>query len=131
MGTNFFAILWFLEIMESYFSFCFLVYLSYPLFLNSNILNCCYLAKFTLAKLFKVLSSAKSCIVEIFWYCLCAKVNGRDEMKFLSSLWMLKRSNGTKYSRVDQVNFFKGCLPQNLPGPLLNTLSQILFLWYT
>ena len=35
--------------------------------------------------------------------------------------------NGTKYSRVDQVKFFKGCLRQILLGPLLNTLSQISF----
>ena len=57
--------------------------------------------------------------------------------------------NGTKYSRVDQVKscgrqplknlkgydllkqtislkFFKGCLPQILLGPLLNTFSQII-----
>ena len=57
-------------------------------------------------------------------------------------------SNGTEYSRLDQVRFvedslqkiwrdmvclsrrypfkfFKGCLPQVLLGPLLNTLSQI------
>ena len=29
--------------------------------------------------------------------------------------------NGTKYSRMDQVKFFKGYLPQ----PFLNTLSQM------
>ena len=27
---------------------------------------------------------------------------------------------------MDQVKFFKGCLPQNLFGPFLNTLSQII-----
>ena len=32
---------------------------------------------------------------------------------------------GTKYSRVEQVKFFKSCLPQILLGPLLNTLSHI------
>ena len=32
----------------------------------------------------------------------------------------------TKYSRVDQVNF-KGCLPQILLGPFLNTLSHMTF----
>ena len=30
-----------------------------------------------------------------------------------------------KYSRMDQVKFFKGCLPQILLGPILNTLPQI------
>ena len=28
---------------------------------------------------------------------------------------------GIKYSRVDQLKFFKGCLPQIFLGPLLNT----------
>ena len=31
----------------------------------------------------------------------------------------------TKYSRMDQVKFFKGCLLQILLGPFLNTLSHI------
>ena len=35
-------------------------------------------------------------------------------------------SNGTKLSRMHQVNFFKRCLPQILLGPLLNTLCQIM-----
>ena len=30
------------------------------------------------------------------------------------------------YSRMDQVKFFKGCLPQFLLGPFLNTLTQII-----
>ena len=32
------------------------------------------------------------------------------------------------YSRMDQVKAFKGCLPQILLGPLLNTLSLTLVL---
>ena len=32
---------------------------------------------------------------------------------------------GTKYSRMDQVKFFKGCPPQILIGPFLNTLSHL------
>ena len=32
---------------------------------------------------------------------------------------------GTKYSRVDQVKFFKGFLPQVLLGQLLNSLSHM------
>ena len=32
----------------------------------------------------------------------------------------------TKYSRMDQVKFFKVCLPQILLGPFLNTLTHIL-----
>ena len=31
----------------------------------------------------------------------------------------------TKYSTMDQVKFFKGCLPQILLGPFLNTLTDI------
>ena len=34
--------------------------------------------------------------------------------------------NGTKYSTMDQVNFFKSCLPQILLRPVLNTLSQMI-----
>ena len=34
-------------------------------------------------------------------------------------------SSRTKYSRMDQVKFFKGCLPQILLGPFLNTLSHL------
>ena len=30
-----------------------------------------------------------------------------------------------KPSRMDQVKFFKGCLPQILLGPFLNTLSHM------
>ena len=32
---------------------------------------------------------------------------------------------GTKYSRMDQVKFLKGCLPQVLLGPFLDTLSHL------
>ena len=34
---------------------------------------------------------------------------------------------GTKYSRMDQVKFFKGCFPQILLGRFLNTVSHIFF----
>ena len=34
-------------------------------------------------------------------------------------------ASGTKYSRVDQIKFYKGCLSHNLLGPLLNTLSHM------
>ena len=34
--------------------------------------------------------------------------------------------NKTIYSRMDQVNFFTGCVPKILFGPFLNTLTQIL-----
>ena len=43
----------------------------------------------------------------------------------------VKRSSityGSKHQRIDQVKFFKGCLPQNLLGPFLNTLSHLFFL---
>ena len=32
---------------------------------------------------------------------------------------------GTKYSRMDQVKFSKGCLPQIIHGPFLNTSSHM------
>ena len=34
--------------------------------------------------------------------------------------------SGTKYSRMDQVKFFKVCLPQISLGPFLNTLPYLL-----
>ena len=34
-------------------------------------------------------------------------------------------TNGKKYSRMDQVKLFKGCLPQIFLGPFLGTLSKI------
>ena len=37
----------------------------------------------------------------------------------------LNASYGAKYSRMDQVKSFKGCLPQILLGPFLNTLSHM------
>ena len=62
-----------------------------------------------------------------------------------SVIWQILNTIGTKYSRVDQVKicgrqplkklrgygllkltiFFKGCLPQILLGPILNTWSQM------
>ena len=33
---------------------------------------------------------------------------------------------GTRYSRIDQVKFFKGCLPQMLLGPFLDILFHLL-----
>ena len=33
-------------------------------------------------------------------------------------------SNGLRYSRMDRVKFFNGCLPQIFLGPFLNTLTQ-------
>ena len=41
---------------------------------------------------------------------------------------LLRISNVTKYSRMDQVKFFNGCLPQILLGPFVYTLSQMLTL---
>ena len=32
---------------------------------------------------------------------------------------------GTKYSKMDQVKFFKRCLPQILLGPFSNTLTRL------
>ena len=37
----------------------------------------------------------------------------------------ISTTGGTKYSKMDQVKFFKGCLPQISFGSFLNTLSQM------
>ena len=39
------------------------------------------------------------------------------------SLLLMSESYGSRYSRMDRVKFFKGCLPQILVGPFLNTLT--------
>ena len=46
-----------------------------------------------------------------------------------NSIWRVSwASYGTKYSRMDQV-IFKGCIPQILLGPFLNTLSHVVDLY--
>ena len=37
-------------------------------------------------------------------------------------IFLYERIYGATYSRIDQVKLFKGCLPQILVGPFLNTL---------
>ena len=57
--------------------------------------------------------------------------------KIIDFWWNIKQTfegelyliNESKYSRLDQVNFFKGCLPQILLSPFLNTLSQMFFMF--
>ena len=40
--------------------------------------------------------------------------------------WIPRRQiYGSSYSRIDQARFFKGCLPQMLLGPFLNTLTHM------
>ena len=47
---------------------------------------------------------------------------------FFSEFWHVARNPyGTKYSIMDLVKSFKGCLPQILLGLFLNTLSHIKF----
>ena len=43
------------------------------------------------------------------------------EKKLLEMVSQINETYGTKYSRMDQVNFFQGCLPQILRGPFLTT----------
>ena len=43
---------------------------------------------------------------------------------FLICSWCV--SHGTKYSRMDQVKFFEGWLPQISPCPFLNTLTHVI-----
>ena len=47
----------------------------------------------------------------------------REVNRKVDAAWFL--IFGTKYSRMDQVKFFKGFLPQISPGPFLNTLSHL------
>ena len=52
-------------------------------------------------------------------------LNDKDIPNVLS--WKLRKEIiESKYSKMDQVKFFKGCLPQILLGPFLKTLSQLL-----
>ena len=66
--------------------------------------------------------------------------NARKVLRLIKISWLTQESLGTKYLRIDQVKFvednlwsamlclklFKGCLPQNLLGSFLNTLSHLL-----
>ena len=49
----------------------------------------------------------------------------------LTDTWGRCRINEIKYSRKDQVKFFKGCFPQFLLDPFLNTLAQIAWRLHT
>ena len=53
----------------------------------------------------------------------------RDLPKTISTDFklILKGVFGAKCSRTDKENVFKGCLPQILLGPFLNTLSHLIF----
>ena len=59
--------------------------------------------------------------------------SGKEKEKFLKNENKCKilvtetATYGTKYSRMDEVKFFKGCLSQILRGPFLNTLPHIIF----
>ena len=44
---------------------------------------------------------------------------------FQLSCKVLRKLFGTRYSRMDQPKFFKGCFPQILLGPFLNTLFHL------
>ena len=55
----------------------------------------------------------------------------QNEGRWFSSSFQHSRikaylKNGSMYSRMEQVKFFKACLPQILQGPFLNILSQII-----
>ena len=39
----------------------------------------------------------------------------------------LQTTHGSRYSRMNQVKYFKGCIPQILLAPFLNTLIHIYF----
>ena len=49
--------------------------------------------------------------------------NGKLIHLFTTSSWLT--TFGIKCSRMDQLKSFKGCLPQILLGPFLNTLSYL------
>ena len=48
---------------------------------------------------------------------LCGILGLKEESNLISFV--------TEYSRMDQVDFFKGCLSQILLGPFLNTLTHL------
>ena len=65
----------------------------------------------------------KPCI----WHNFMFSLNPANHTRYF---WDIKvcyepRTYGAKYSRIDQVKFIKGRLPQILLGPFLNTLSYI------
>ena len=49
----------------------------------------------------------------------------RDTLNLDPADAKITATTGTKDSRMDQLKFFKDCLPQILLGPFLNTLSQL------
>ena len=53
------------------------------------------------------------------------KIKNLNFLKLIGKPIQLTALNGAKHSRMDQVRFFKGCLPQIFLGPFLNTLSQM------
>ena len=55
----------------------------------------------------------------------CLQIFGDSLVNKSLDDYPVREINGTKYSRVDEVKFFKGCLPQILLGPFLNTLSHL------
>ena len=72
-------------------------------------------------------------------YVRTSKIGGTVKYFITSTSWYLQDCNavytmlfiyylifGTKYSRMDQVKFFKGYLPQILLGLFLDTLSHLL-----
>ena len=55
----------------------------------------------------------------------CMKKLGMYYYDCYHDYWLIGEVFGKKYSRMDQVKVFKGCLSKILLGPFLNTLSLL------
>ena len=71
----------------------------------------------------------------IFWYILRRRSKGFSPYPKLLKRWCMKleiwykitKTYVTLYSKMDQIKFFKGCLPHILLGQFLNALSHMQF----
>ena len=66
---------------------------------------------------------------DLFWLFISFFVRDHIRLEIYAAaagLIKVTLKNWTNYSRMDQVQFFKGCLPQILVGLFLNTFSQMI-----
>ena len=62
----------------------------------------------------------------IFILALCIQENfKKSNNQIYTNFFQVQFQMGQSMHEMDQVTFLKGCLPQILVGPILNTLSQI------
>ena len=56
-----------------------------------------------------------------------ARISGERSSRKDSKQINWKETYGSRYSKMDQVKFFKGCLPQIFFGSFLNTLTHMFY----